>query len=166
MQSKSGGAIAREFAGFWRRFAAFIIDGLVLGAASAIFAPFHWLGAGTSNAFDHYIWLAPLAAFISLASFIIQGAYFALLWQWRGQTLGMMAVNVQVIRTDGSDITLGYAIVRYLGYYLSAIVFFLGFIWIAFDERKQGWHDKIADTYVVKVPKPLEISHHPAPLAS
>ena len=165
MRSKNGGAIALEFAGFWRRFAAFIIDGLCLGAASALIAPLHWFGLGGSNIFDDVVWSAPLGAIMNLASFVIQGAYFAFFWQWRGQTLGMMVANVKVIRTDGSDLTLGYAIVRYLGYVLSAIPFCLGFIWIAFDKRKQAWHDKMADTYVVKVPKmPLVVVGQPAPL--
>ena len=58
-------------------------------------------------------------------------------------------MNIRVIRPDSSDITFPVAFLRYLGYVISAIPLFLGFIWIAFDKQKQGFHDKIAGTFVV-----------------
>jgi uncharacterized RDD family membrane protein YckC len=80
--------------------------------------------------------------------------YATSFWSWRGQTLGKMLLSIKVIRTDGSNISVGYAVLRYLGYIISGVVLGLGFFWIAFDANKQGWHDKIADTYVVKLPPP------------
>jgi uncharacterized RDD family membrane protein YckC len=72
---------------------------------------------------------------------------------------------MKVIRVDGSALDLGRAIARYAGYLVSIIPLFLGFIWIAFDARKQGWHDKIADTVVVKLPPPVEVNHAAPPTA-
>ena len=67
-----------------------------------------------------------------------------------GQTPGMMVMKIKLCRTDGTY-PIGYArgFLRWLGMQISALVFCLGYLWILIDENKQGWHDKIADTYVV-----------------
>lgn len=69
-----------------------------------------------------------------------------------GQTPGMMATKIKLCRTDGTY-PIGYTkgFLRCLGIQISAWVFCLGFLWILIDKDKQGWHDKIADTYVVTV---------------
>jgi hypothetical protein len=61
-----------------------------------------------------------------------------------------MALGIKVISSDGSPVSWGQAVLRYIGYIISGLVFALGFIWIAFDAQRQGWHDKIAKTYVVR----------------
>ena len=63
-----------------------------------------------------------------------------------------MITGIKVIRTDSSPVTIPYAFLRYLGYIICALTLCIGFIYIAFDDRKQGLHDKISDTYVVKLP--------------
>jgi len=148
-------ASALEFAGFWRRLAAFIIDGIIVaiivGAITSILFPFTWLPfAGESHWIPFY--RGSVQNIISNAANLIYAVAF---WSWRGQTPGKMLLNIKVIRTDGSGISVGYAVLRYLGYIISGVALGLGFIWIAFDSRKQGWHDKIADTYVVKLPPPV-----------
>ena len=60
-----------------------------------------------------------------------------------------MVLGIKVISADGTSVGWGKALLRYIGYIISAIVLFLGFIWIAFDSKRQGWHDKIASTLVV-----------------
>ncbi|TMF21584.1 MAG: RDD family protein [Chloroflexi bacterium] len=80
-------------------------------------------------------------------------AYFVDFWSQRdGQTIMNKAMGIKVVKTDGSPITVGTAVVRYIGYILNDIIFGIpiGFIWAAFDGNKQGWHDKIAGTIVVK----------------
>ena len=62
-------------------------------------------------------------------------------------------VELQVVRTDGAPLTFVVALVRGLAATLSVFVFFLGFLWIAWDNSKQGWHDKIAGTEVVRLPR-------------
>jgi uncharacterized RDD family membrane protein YckC len=64
--------------------------------------------------------------------------------------VGDKLLSLRVIRTDGSDLTIVQALIRYVGLFISFIVIFIGVIWVAFDPNKQGWHDKIAGTYVVK----------------
>ncbi len=69
----------------------------------------------------------------------------------KGQTPGMKLVEIKLIRADGI-IPVGYkkGFFRWVGMEISGMVFFLGYIWILIDKKKQGWHDKIAGTYVVK----------------
>ena len=126
---------ALEYAGFWIRLGAGVIDLLILGTfagALAYFfpAPAIWLTAGT----------------------VVSIVYWLGFWVWRGQTPGKMAAGIKVIRTDSSPVKWQCAVRRCLGYFVSAITLFIGFIWVAFDSRKQGVQDKIADTYVVKLP--------------
>ena len=79
--------------------------------------------------------------------------YFGLFWSkvGGGQTVGMRFLGLQVVGTDGKLIGLGTALIRWLGLVVSFSVLFLGVIWVAFDPLKQGWHDKIANTYVVRL---------------
>ena len=82
---------------------------------------------------------------------LLSVAYYVGFWTWRGQTPGMMVLGLRVAReSDGSSPGLGRSILRYVGYIISSIPLFLGFIWIGFDSRKQGWHDKLAGTVVVR----------------
>lgn len=79
--------------------------------------------------------------------------YGAVMWKLRGSTIGGLALDLRVVRLDGRPIEWETAIVRALGCFLSLFVFGLGFIWIAIDSQRQAWHDKIAGTVVVRVPK-------------
>jgi len=127
-----------EKAGWGTRALAIIIDGLgigiIAGAVSAI------LGRDTSS--TQYQGL----------SVLLQAAYFTYFWSaaGKGQTLGSRALNIRVVKTDGSYLDYVGAFLRYIGFVVSCAAFFLGVIWAAFDAQKQGWHDKIAGTYVVK----------------
>lgn len=79
-------------------------------------------------------------------------AYFLYFWSsyGHGQTIGSRALGIRVVKTTGSELTLVDAFLRYIGLVISFVVVFIGVIWVAFDANKQGWHDKIANTYVVK----------------
>ena len=126
---------ALEYAGFWIRLGAGAIDLMIIGSMAGILAcivatPFIWL----------------------LLAWVISIAYYVGFLTWRGQTPGKMIVGIKVIRTDKNPLTLRDSVVRYCGYLLSLFSFCAGFIIIAFDRKKQGFHDKVADTYVVKLP--------------
>jgi uncharacterized RDD family membrane protein YckC len=101
---------------------------------------------GTAASVSHWGWRV-------LTFFLVQVAYFVCFWAWRGQTPGKMAVRIKIVSFDGSRIGWGAAVMRYLGYIISTMLFLLGFIWVYFDTRHQGWHDKIADTFVIRVTK-------------
>ncbi|MEN8613921.1 RDD family protein [Dehalogenimonas sp. THU2] len=162
MSERPKGPIALEFAGFWRQAGSLIIDVTVLLSISSFLTPFHWFGFGNlwdiTRFIEVPILLSPFAALINPVSIVLSGVYFIAFWIWRGQTLGMMVGGIKVIHIDGTDINLNRSIIRYLGYIISALPLFLGFLWIAFDERSQGWHDKFAETYVVKLPPMPEVS--------
>ncbi len=85
------------------------------------------------------------------ASFIIGLIYSWFFWtRNHGQTPGKMLMKIRVIKTDGNPITDSDALIRYFGYLINDVLF-IGWLWAFFDENKQGLHDKMAQTYVVKV---------------
>jgi uncharacterized RDD family membrane protein YckC len=151
-----------EFAGFWRRLVAALVDLFALAAISSIiflvFAPYQWFGFdgfwGTGDVFEEPVWRAlPYLVGGNLLSLIVNIAYFVGFWLWRGQTPGKILMNIKLIKTDASNVSASVALLRYLGYIVSGAVLFIGFVWIAFDSQKQGFHDKMAETYVVKIPE-------------
>jgi len=85
-------------------------------------------------------------------STLIGLVYFVYFWSsnGHGQTLGDRVLNIRVVKTTGTELTLTDAFLRYVGLLLSFLCIFIGVIWVAFDANKQGWHDKIASTYVVR----------------
>jgi uncharacterized RDD family membrane protein YckC len=119
---------ALPHAGFWIRMGALLLDVLLVGLAMGVLHVYH-------------LELQVLAV------------YGATMWKLRGSTIGGIVLDLRVVRTDGREIDWGTAIVRALACFLSLAVAGLGFFWIAFDDRKQAWHDKIAGTVVVRVAK-------------
>jgi len=147
-----------EFAGFWRRLVAALIDlsavAVICSIIILVFSPYQWFGWGNSDVFNESLLDAlPYLIGGNLLSFLVNIAYFVGFWVWRGQTPGKMLLGIKLVQEDGSDVTIGVALLRYLGYIVSIAVVFIGFIWIAFDSRKQGFHDKMAETYVVIIPE-------------
>src|SRR5207237_1403199 len=122
-------------AGFWIRLVAFIIDAIVLGIVSSILNSILFAGDQARG--------SGLNTLIGLA-------YVLYFWSsyGQGQTIGNRIMKVRVVKTDGSELSLMDAFIRYVGLIISCIVIFIGVIWVAFDANKQGWHDKIASTYV------------------
>jgi uncharacterized RDD family membrane protein YckC len=115
-------------AGFWVRMGALCIDVVLVGIVLRLLHPF-----------GHF-------------HLVVLAAYGAVMWKLRGSTIGGRVFDLQVVRLDGREFDWETSIVRALGCFLSLAVAGLGFIWIAFDEKRQAWHDKIAGTVVVRVP--------------
>ena len=131
-------SIARpRYAGFWRRAAAALLDSLMF---MVLF--FVVLGPAYVNA---SFW--SLEGLVENAlSLIITVAFWVKLYA----TPGKLLMGCYVVDADSvQPLKLDQAILRYLGYYVSLLTFGLGFLWIAWDKRKQGFHDKIANTVVV-----------------
>jgi uncharacterized RDD family membrane protein YckC len=116
-------------AGFWTRMAALLLDALLVGFLMGVL---------------HHVYHLEL---------LVLAAYGAVMWKMRGSTIGGIVFDLRVVRLDGREIDWETAIVRALGCFLSLAVAGLGFFWIAFDDQKQAWHDKIAGTVVVRVAK-------------
>ena len=85
--------------------------------------------------------------------FLAVAAYHAVMWKLKGTTIGGVICHLKVVRLDDRPIDWGVAVVRALTAFLSFIVAGLGFIWVSFDEGKQSWHDKVAGTTIVRVPR-------------
>jgi uncharacterized RDD family membrane protein YckC len=130
-------AAATEKAGWWTRFLAILIDSIGLGIVNGILTGILY-GGDTSTS--------------SGLQTLLGVIYFVYFWSsnGKGQTLGMRALKIKVVKTDGSQLDLVGAFLRYIGLVVSIACLFIGVIWAAFDANKQGWHDKIASTYVVK----------------
>jgi uncharacterized RDD family membrane protein YckC len=91
-------------------------------------------------------------SFLGLVAFtfyiVLSISYFTYFHGINGRTPGKMLLGLQVLSVDGTEVGFGIAFLRSVGYLVSAI-FYIGFIWAAFDRKKQGWHDKIAATVVI-----------------
>jgi uncharacterized RDD family membrane protein YckC len=126
-----------EKVGFGTRFLAILIDIIGVGIVSGILTSILYRGDTTAG---------------SGLQTLLGVVYYCYFWSsyGKGQTIGMRALNIKVIKTDGSYLDLVGAFLRYIGLIVSCIALFIGVIWVAFDANKQGWHDKIANTYVVK----------------
>ena len=149
------GVVISEYAGFWIRFVAYLIDAVILVFAYWVFNIIWRLASGegiVGGATDPLAmatetdWLLGIIVF-----FLIGVAYLVCFWAWRGQTPGKMIMRIKILRTDGSEMGWGIAVLRYLGYVISGLLCGLGYFWVAFDVDKRGIHDKIADTSVVKL---------------
>ncbi|MFZ5495327.1 MAG: RDD family protein [Verrucomicrobiota bacterium] len=123
-------------AGFWIRVAAALLD-LVLVAIV-----FNLLK-------DILGWFVKFGGSIPLWFAV----YHVVMWATKGTTIGGIICGLKVVRVDDRPLDWGVAVVRALGAFLSLALAGLGFIWVAFDDEKQSWHDKIAGTTIVKVPK-------------
>jgi uncharacterized RDD family membrane protein YckC len=87
------------------------------------------------------------------ALLLFLAGYGAVMWKLRGTTIGGSICGLRVVRLDGRAIDWPTAVTRALGAFLSMFVAGLGFIWVVFDSERQSWHDKIAGTVVVHVPR-------------
>ncbi|MBI5882086.1 MAG: RDD family protein [Elusimicrobia bacterium] len=122
----AGGGLPR--AGFWPRCGAVCIDVFVVGFVGAV-TPL--------PAFSLPLWLAYQVGF----------------WTWKSTTIGGIVFDLKGLRLDGRPMDFGVALVRHLASYLSAMALFLGFLWAGWDPEGRTWHDKLAGTVVVRVPK-------------
>jgi uncharacterized RDD family membrane protein YckC len=119
-------------AGFWIRVAASLLDAILISVAAAMI---------------HLAWLFLL----------LFAAYCIVLWALKGTTIGGIICGLKLVRLDDRPVDWTVAIVRGLAGFLSLAVLGLGFMWVAFDDEKQSWHDKIAGTTIVKMPKGVSL---------
>ena len=134
-----------EYAGFWIRVGAALIDTILV---SLIIWPLLTAVYGTDYWSSDRLIQGPLDF---LLSWVLPAVAVILFWLARQATPGKMAIAARIVdaRTGGKP-TGTQLVIRYLGYYVSMLPLFIGILWVAFDPRKQGWHDKMAGTVVVR----------------
>jgi uncharacterized RDD family membrane protein YckC len=153
MSNDPNGLAGAEYVGFWARVGAALIDTVLL---LLIITPLlYWIyGPGYFVEPDALGGAADL-----LLNWVLPAVAVIVFWIYRQATPGKIAIGARIVdaRTGGRPST-GQLIGRYFGYYVSMIPLFLGMIWVAFDARKQGWHDKLAGTVVIK-DRPKSTAH-------
>lgn len=143
------GMLDFDLAGFTTRGMAFLIDILILlgsttlTLASGLFFAGADLDISSNN-------LMNVVITIYLVLLLVSSSYFVFLHGFVGRTVGKMIMGIRIIRDDGELIGLREALIRWVGYFISMVFAFLGFVWAIFDSKSQTWHDKLAGTYVVR----------------
>ena len=132
----------RVYAGFWWRFLAKFIDGIILNIVTRLCGLIIGVGDKANE-------VGPALIFMGIA-LAIEAAYNIYFIGKYGATPGKMACKIEVIRSDGTPLTYGRATGRYFADYLSKLTLFIGYIMAAFDEEKRALHDRICDTRVVR----------------
>lgn len=146
-----------KYAGFWRRFGAYLIDFIILFVIQMVIGFILGIIAVASTSNNSYYsssydsTVNSLTCLSYLISLVITVLYFAGFESSQGQaTPGKRAMSVIVVDKDGNRISFGKAFIRYLGKILSGLILGVGYFMIGFTEKKQGLHDMIAGTYVVE----------------
>ena len=148
--------ILGRYAGFFSRGAAYLLDrAICFGIAFliALVIDYFLRLFGIDQRLETLSQDAPLTAFFAILlsavglNLLVTISYNIGFWMMSGQTPGKRVLGVRVMRSDGTRVRLGNAIRRQIGYWISGI-FYLGFLWILFDNKRQGFHDKIAGTIV------------------
>ena len=142
-----------EYVGFWARTGAALIGSLIVILLTApllhqIYGTAYWEeGVFIYGTWDIVLsWLFP---------------FVAILWFWRRKqaTPGEMVIKAVIVDVaSGATPTTKQWLIRYLGYYVATIPLGLGILWVAHDPRKQGWHDKMAGTVVVRALPAVEVA--------
>ena len=151
-----------SYAGFWIRFIARFVDGLILGIPLTIilFVFIAISGAAltaTSSDQNAQNTTAGVASGIFLLFYVIAlvgiAGYQIYFWGTSGQTIAMRMFHLRVVDANtGAPIGIGRAVVRWLMTLVNSWACYIGWIWVAFDARKQGWHDKVANSVVLQTP--------------
>lgn len=135
----------RQYAGFWVRAVAALVDTVLLMAVTIpllllVFGSGFWSGEEALN-----------GTWNVLLNYVFPALVVILFWVFKSATPGKLLFNLAIIdaKTGGKP-SVGQLIGRYFAYYLAILPLLLGFIWVAWDKRKQGWHDKLAGTVVIK----------------
>ena len=134
-----------EYVGFWPRVGAALIDTLLIlfitvPLVTAFYGKQYWL----SDA-----WIKGPADF--LINWVLPAIAVVLFWIYRQATPGKIAISARIVDAEtGAKPSTRQLVGRYFAYYVSIIPLMLGILWVAFDPRKQGWHDKLAGTVVVR----------------
>ncbi len=142
--AQGAGTGVRRYAGFWIRFLASIIDSIILLILTWPLL-YYIYGADMFSGTEMVKGVADI-----LLSYVFPLVFSVVLWMKYGGTPGKRMLGLRLINEEtGENLDVGKSIVRYIGYIISALVLLLGFIWVAFDKKKKGWHDHMAGSVVI-----------------
>jgi uncharacterized RDD family membrane protein YckC len=142
MVSTAGTAF--NYAGFWIRFVAVLIDGVITGLAGALIGTIFVAVIGVGGIFS------PGWNLLQLTTTALGVAYYTFFWTQYGATPGKMALKLKVITPDGGSISVGRAIGRYFAFILDGLTLGIGFMMAGWDPEKRALHDRLADTRVIR----------------
>jgi uncharacterized RDD family membrane protein YckC len=153
---------AVRYAGFWIRFVAYLIDAVLLnvvaiplnlalfGNSGAVCVASSYVQVSANNAIQGVSYSCSPTGAGFLIFFLLGVVYFTFMWS-TGSTLGQRALKIRVVdATTGDPLGRKKCLVRYAGFYLSLIPLAIGLIWAGTDSRKRGWHDKMANSVVLR----------------
>lgn len=158
-----------RYAGFWVRFAASVVDSVIFSLVIAPIAGALYekpdatgalIAAAQSGDIGQMLYavvdaMRPASVGDFVLNVGVPAGAIILFWIYRSATPGKMLTRTRIVDSNtGAPPTARQCVIRYLGYLPSVAFLFLGFFWVAFDRRKQGWHDKLAGTLVVQSAKP------------
>jgi uncharacterized RDD family membrane protein YckC len=147
-------------AGFFSRLEAFVVDLVILSIVILV-------GSAFIQTFLKFFKLTGLVTYLqtilenatvniavgsTLTTLLVIG-YFTFFWTLVGFTPGKAILGLKILRKNGAKISFGRSVLRFFSYWISAIPLFLGFLWVLWDPKRQGWHDKIAGTQVFYIPR-------------
>lgn len=147
-------------AGFFSRFEAFVIDLVILSIVQLVSSAFiqtilrFFKLTGLIGRIQAFLDNSTLNIAIGssvFALFVI--GYFVFFWTLVGFTPGKAILGIKVMRMNGAKLSFGRSLLRFFCYWISALPIFLGFLWVLWDPKRRAWHDKIAGTQVLYIPK-------------
>jgi uncharacterized RDD family membrane protein YckC len=136
-------------AGFVSRFAAFFADAVIL---TALLRGTVWILNTAGRAMRSVVHRVDMGEAIAAVIPLLVGIYLVTFWRLSGQTPGKWLMGLKVVPIDGRPLSTGRAVLRFLGYLVSALPFYAGFLWILGPQRR-AWHDLLARTEVIYVPR-------------
>ena len=137
-----------SYAGFWIRTLAAFIDALIL---MIIIVPLLYLIYGSAYWAPTEEMKSSLGFWDTFINYMVPVVFTLYFWQKFAATPAKMLLGLKVVDAEtGANINFRQSIIRYVGYYVAMLPLLLGVIWVVFDKRKQGWHDKMAGTVVIR----------------
>ncbi len=123
-----------KYVGFGRRLGAYLIDAVIV---NLVLSPLYLI--------------IPDFNLVNMIFLVLYTLYYVFMVGMYGATLGKMILKIRIVKEDGAKVSFVDAFIRELASYISAVVLFLGYLWVLWDPKKQAWHDKVAHTVVVRV---------------
>lgn len=153
-----------RYAGLVSRAVALVIDQAIIGFVSVtLFLVVRSILSLAGMEFNQCTVFVPIEDFADLMQNICRAArgttyflsvmfgptYYVILWMLTGQTIGMAICGLRVVRADGTNIVLRQSLLRMIGFFLCVLSLGFGFLRVSWDDKRQGWHDKMANSFVV-----------------